>query len=508
MKKLYYFAGLFFCLCNSLYCQDILVFKGTVKCYITNDERSTKGAKNVVVVPGFIPQKSGITGEQGYYEINTGVPIETLEDKYVIVYYISACNQCEKKANIFVSSEQARQAGKPGAKTQSYITIPTIKMNAGCKQTELAPLESDRTLNNFISQPGTDLTKVSPLNVVAAPPGLLNLLTNLAGTSLVGGPVGIVLLADNKSPVIKGNINGYGNFLFASPMNLTANTGFNFSPFRDLSESVFWNASALANRSHSSGINLLTNFKNNLKFSGYTRINDDITMGAGIIYTKQEEFRKTVFIGASDTASHLRTLKEYAAFLSLSYKFNKKLSAGLTVKSTWQNFNLPNKLFIPAPGKNEFTDSMIRKQQFDADISFSYNITPALKAGINIMNIGGTELYADAFATKPNNARFKNLRSFGFGLCYKWKQFNFGTDALLAENKLYDLSIGINYVPFNNALLSAGFAFKQKSFSAGFKWKQFRISYIDDNGLMVNEKRTGKSKLFNGRIYSGFVFNF
>ena len=78
---------------------------------------------------------------------------------------------------------------------------------------------------------------------------------------------------------------------------------------------------------------------------------------------------------------------------------------------------------------------------------------------------------------------------------------------LFTENGFYDASFGINYVPFNNALLSAGFAVKQLSYSVAFRIKHFRIAYINDNDWMVNEKRKGKSNILNGRLYGGFIFD-
>ena len=76
---------------------------------------------------------------------------------------------------------------------------------------------------------------------------------------------------------------------------------------------------------------------------------------------------------------------------------------------------------------------------------------------------------------------------------------------MLTEDDFYDATIGVNYVPFNNALLSAGFAVKQKSYSVAFRMKHFRIAFINDNNWMVNERKKGKSSVFNGNIYGGFI---
>jgi hypothetical protein len=510
MRKLCCFSGLLIFLSTTLFGQNALVFKGTVKCYISGDERSTKGAKNVIVVPGFMPQKSGMTGEQGYYEINTRIPLRKLEDKYVVLYYISSCKLCEKKLSVFVSADQARIIGHNGSDTLFYITVPTIKMNAGCKETELDPLKSDGILNNIVSKPGEDLEKVSPLNVVTAPPGLLNFITTVIAAPMIAG-TGRFRPNDTAASIPSGNIHGYGKFLMASPMVLSGNTGFNFAPGRDRSEAVFWNPSAMGGDTRSAGIGLFTNFKNNAKLSFFKKINERVTLGAGGLYTQQKEFRKTVFQGlpGNDTVLHLRTLREFSAFVSASYQFNKQLSGGLAVKSIWQRFNLPTLLIISDnPDVNEFIDTTVTRQRFDADLSFSYAITPALKAGVNFMNLLGTKLYADAFGLRQPNIPYRQLRSLGVGLSYKWKQFNVGSDALITSEGLYELSLGASYVPFNNALVSAGYAFRQKGYTAGFKWKQFRVSYVNDNGFMVDDKNPGKSGILNGRIYTGAVVGF
>jgi hypothetical protein len=488
------------------YTQGILVFKGTVKCMIADDEHATRGAKNVIVVPGFMPQKSGMTAEQGYFEVNTGLPLEKLQDKYVELYFISSCKPCEKKASVFVSADQVRTVLRPNGTSLSYITVPTIRMNAGCKQTELDPLQSDELLTKIEGRPGEDLGRVSSLNVVTAPPALLNFITT--GIALPG-VAGAGFFPVDTGRALPGPIHGYGKFLWASPMVLSANAGFNFSPGRDLSEAVFWNPSALAGKG--SAISLFTNFKNNGKLSVFKALNDRFTLGAGAIYTRQQEYRPTVYPGlpGNDTVSSLRTLQEYAAFVSAAYRVDYRFSIGLTVKSVWQRFNMPVSLLISeTPDFTQYNDTTVKRQRFDADLSVSYVITAALKAGINLMNLTGTHLYGDPFAPGQQDIPYRQLRSLGAGLSYGWKQFNFGTDALFTSDGLYDLTLGANWIPFNNALASAGFACKQKSYTLGFKWKQFRVTYIDDNGLMADDKDPGRSKFLNGRIYSGAMFNF
>jgi hypothetical protein len=282
---------------------------------------------------------------------------------------------------------------------------------------------------------------------------------------------------------------------------------------------MFWNPSAIAQSRKPHNISLLTNLKNNVKLGGFYSFNEKFTLAAGGIYTFQDERRKSFYIpvpsddpynNVLEVDSTKMKLQEYAVYLSPVYKVNDKLSVGLTLKSIWQDFNIPNSVFIEftdGVGIGTFNDSTIRKQHFDVDISSTIKVTNALQVGVNLMNLAGTELYADAFVPGQADIPMQNQRSLGLGILYKWQRFNFGTDILFTTYGLYDATLGVNFVPFNNALLSAGFAVKQLSYSFAFRMKYFRIAYINDNDWLVNERRTGKSEILNGKIYGGFIFD-
>jgi hypothetical protein len=517
MRKHFYVGAIMLLAVSDSFSQETLVFKGTVRCMISNDELATRGAKNVVVVPGFVPQKSGQTSDQGYYELNTGVPISRLQDKSVAIYYYSACEQCVKKVIVFVAPEMARENFD---QTLSYITVETIKMKAGCKQTEPDPLMADKELSKFISQPGTDISKVSGMNVVTAPPSLLNLLTEAVAAEAVGGPPHSPV--DATIPFQGGFQNNFGKFLLASPMYLTANPGFNFSPSRLKSEAVFWNPAALAPREdkqvggakngmhqEQGDVQVFLNFKNNIKLSGYYRLNDRMSIGLGGIYTKRDAFQEVQYVGMSGTVSHPQNIQEFAVFMPLAYRIGKRWSMGVTAKFMGQRFNLPQSMSLDSsPSIPHFTDTNITRHQFDGDLSLNYDILPSLTLGINYMNIAGSKLYAEPVLADPHAIPYTSMRSLGLGICYRWKRFNIGTDVLLASDSLYDVTTGVNYVPFNNALICAGYAFRQKSYSLSFKWGHFMTTYLDDKGYMLSQKKPGKSEFLNGRLYTSVIFDF
>jgi hypothetical protein len=284
---------------------------------------------------------------------------------------------------------------------------------------------------------------------------------------------------------------------------------------------MFWNPSAIAWSKKPNNISLLTNVRNNVKLGGFFRVNEKISLSAGGIFTIQDERRVSFFEGVPpdnspdnilQVDSTKMKLKEYAVFLSPIYKVNNKVSLGLTLKSVWQDFNIPNTLIV-APNYSgteigTFTDSIIKDVHFDVDLSASFKLTSALQVGVNLMNLAGTKLYNDAFVPGQAEIPMQNQRALGLGLDYKWQRFNVGADLLLTPDEFYDAAIGVNYVPFNNALISAGFAVKQMSYSFAFRIKNFRIAYINDNDFLVNERRDSKlGGLFNGKIYGGFIFD-
>ena len=469
-------------------------------------ENTTKGAENIVIVPAFQPSKATVTTSRptGYFEFNTGVPITKLQDKTVSIYVISRCKNCKEVVKrVFISEDQDR---KNREDAKRYVTIKDWMLNTNCQQAELIALSADSVLRMVISQPGQDLDKVSAATALTGTPVFLNFLTTLI--TVVGTlPNAGTFVLDS---FFRGNIK-YGKFLWASPLSHSANTGFNFSPSRDMSEAVFWNPSAIAQSKKDHNISLLTNVKNNVKLGGYYKLNSKIKLGGGIIYTMQDEFRWVRFrqsaLNPQEVDSAFMKLKEYAAFISPVYKVNEKLSVALTLKSIWQNFNLPASMFINGAGVWSITDSTVKKQQFDVDVSATYKISPAMQVGINLMNLAGSKLYADAFVPQQTKGTFQNQRSFGLGALYKWQRLHVGADVLFTEDGFYDAAFGVNYVPFNNALISGGIAVKQLSYSLAFRIKHFRIAYINDNDWMINEKRKGRSGILNGKIYGGFIFD-
>ena len=104
-----------------------LFIKGRVRC-LNQSANSSKGAENIIVVPTFIPSKSSMTASAppGYFEVNTGMTLQQLQDKQVNVYVISKCNNCKESVKrIFVSEDQDRQNRDD---KKSYVTVKDWKI--------------------------------------------------------------------------------------------------------------------------------------------------------------------------------------------------------------------------------------------------------------------------------------------------------------------------------------------------------------------------------------------
>jgi hypothetical protein len=507
MKVLLLFLGPLLYL-PALVAQDVII-KGRVTC-IVQAPSSTKGAENVIVVPSFVPSQSTITATSptGYFEFNTRTDLSLLQDKQVNVYLVSGCRDCRESVyRLFVSEDQDRQ-NKDDSK--SYVTISRWKTQQVCLQLEMPPLVADSLLTVIVQQTEEDLSELGAATVASGTPALLNLLTSIASV----GPysAGGTFLASGLDP---GKI-PYGEFLSASALYHTGNMGFNFSPGRDFSEAAFWNPSALAFSPARGQVSLFTNIKNQVKLGGHYRLDDRISIGVGGIVVSQDEFRDATYIrspGEPDDErvridSTHRKLREISAQISPSFKINKQLSAGVSLKSVWQDFDIPDLLELIPDRNGEFYDIKIKRQVFDLDLSLSYKPTKFLQLGLNAMNLLDSELYSDAFLPDNENPPVRGIRALGLGANYKWVRFNFGADVILGENGIYDAAFGVNYIPFNDVLISAGISALQKSHSLAIRLRNFRLAYVDDRQWLVNEQRKGRSGILNGRLYGGFAFTF
>lgn len=483
-----------------------LIIKGRVKC-IQQSPGATKGAENIVVVPAFRPPKATLTASYptGYFEFNTGVPLSKLKDKIITLYAVSRCADCREVAKrIFVSEDQDR---RNRSDNKTYVTIKDWMLKTQCSKAELIPQQADSVLNVLSQQPGQDLDRMSAASALTGTPAFLNVLSSLTTVVGVGGAPGIRYGIQSLE---KRKIH-FGKLLHSMPFIASANMGFNFSPSRDMSEAVFWNPAAMIQHRKKGNLSVLTNSRNNVKAGGFYAISDKLSLGAGFMASLQDEYKKTNFavdpFTKRDEDSLSLQLREMSANVSAAYAFSQQLSFGFSAKLAWQTFNIPDSLFCDNQGFGTFSDSTIKRQFLDFDFSVSYKPLPNVQLGVNCMNGLNRALFADAFLPQQLAIPLQRQRSIGIGATYKYRRWNIGTDLLINKQGFYDMSIGLNVVPFNNMLLTGGYAVQQGNYSLSLRMKHFRIAFLHDNNYFFNESRVPKHKLLNGRIHGGFVID-
>jgi len=512
MKASIFFTGLLTFLWGAATAQEVII-KGTLRCLNNGVATSTRGATNIIIIPSFNPRAAVATATdpEGFFQVNTGWDAKDLRDKDVSLFIITRCSSCKRVQRVFISEDLDKRNTDP---TKLYVTVKGWKLLENCQQTELPDILSEQLLDSAHRLPPEDINGKASGSPALAPVSFINLFQKLvtAAATANSGLFKVIALQPGK---VK-----FGVFLHSSVMTNTDNAGFNFAPSRSLSEAVFWNASAISNSTKPNNISLLVNFKNDVKLSGYQQVTSHFYIGLGAVYTRQDQFREITVDdvnnpGDTFPVTHPEKLEEFTVCVAPVYRINNKVSVGLTVKSIWQQFNNPNLVAMqqdfstnPSTLYNFFRDDTVKTQKMDVDVSMSYKINRFLQAGVSAMNVAGSKLYADMFVPDSAGRKYLNQRAYGLGLCYKRDRLNVGVDILFTDNGFYDASLGLNFVPFNNGLIAAGYAFKQQSFSVAFRLKHFKIAYIYDNNLVINEVKVSKSKVFDGKIYSGFVFDF
>jgi hypothetical protein len=474
-----------------------LTVSGTIRC-INKNTNSTKGLENVLVRTDVSKISTPTqTNPAGYFQLQLPeVQFRDLKNQTIEVKVYSRCGECKESVyRPFVD--------------RPNITIDRWRLPANCTTYELTPAGLDSMKDLAASYQPRDYKRNIAASSAIASPAILN-----AFTSIVKA-VGLISNIGGQFPattIFPGKIT-YGEFLLGSHLYKSANTGFNFAPDRDFSDAMFSNLSAVAQATKENNITVMTNFRNYGKFGGFAKVSPAITIGGGFIFATQDEFRKVDFSRPNAPGivdSFPMKLNEYTISVGPSIAVTKKLSLGVNLKLIHQNMNIPETLYVDVtkPVSSYTTDSTIRRNTVDVDLSAYYQVSESLVMGINLMNLAGTQLYADAFVPGADTINEIQQRAVGIGATYKIKRVNIGADVVFGDGGLYDVALGVNVVPFNYALISAGYTFKQHSYSISFRLKHFRLAYINDNDFMVSEKKKPKINIGNGKLFGGFVFDF
>ena len=91
------------------------------------------------------------------------------------------------------------------------------------------------------------------------------------------------------------------------------------------------------------------------------------------------------------------------------------------------------------------------------------------------MNILGTKVYS--------NEGKRSLRAVGMGIVFLHGRANYGIDLLISEQDNKDISLGVDYVPWNNALINLGYSTAFNTKVLGIKYKNLYCTYTNNDEL-------------------------
>jgi hypothetical protein len=485
-----------------------LQLKGRIRCSNDTNNFSTRGAENILVVPTAIPSKSVPTSSDppGFFLINTNVQKEILYDKAIKLYIITNCKTCKKESYTkFISIDQITyENGIP------QVNLKTKYIKMLCDSTEFSPQAIDTFNFDIISSGDQDIKKTGWV----ASPALLNVLGFIPLPAMeIPQPDTIIVDTIPMEQIPPSNIS-FGKLLLNSTFMNSSTAGFNFSPSRNYSEAPFWNPASINLCEKKANISVSTNWRNQLKIASFLKFNNNFGTSIGFLNSYQSE--RSTFESDPDKEMYMDysesffKLNEYAIFIGASYKILKSASIGLTCKYISQKLRIPQELERSRYFEDEILQStkygvihnLYKDACFDFDLSIAYSFNNTLNIGLNLMNLTNSSLIGGSFLANEDIPKI-NLFSIGAGISYKYQRFNFGTDILYHDQKIYNVSFGLNYVPFNMSLIEISYSPIFRVHSLSFKYRNFKISYINNQGNLVSRK-----VWFGPYLYSGFVKEF
>lgn len=308
----------------------------------------------------------------------------------------------------------------------------------------------------------------------------------------------------------------YGNFLLNSSFINSSTAGLNFAPSRDFSEAPFWNPASIFLYPVKANISGSTNWRNQLKLTSFIKFDERIGLSIGFLDSYQREQRKIFSseIATGEEPNMMFRLNEYALFSSVSFYFLKSIGIGITGKFIKQKFD--NHQLIQRT--REYSDGMVKNitydiinnqykhSQYDMDISFSYALLKSLNLGLNFMNLFNSSLVNGNFLENESVNEI-NQFAIGSGLSFKYHRLNIGSDILFYKNNIYNVSFGLNFVPFNKALIQTSLSTKEMGYSISFRYGRFKISYINNRNSLIMQSKDSSRTIEKPYLYSSFVID-
>jgi hypothetical protein len=282
------------------------------------------------------------------------------------------------------------------------------------------------------------------------------------------------------------------------------NPGFTFAPLRDYVQAPFANPSAItagavrqlsfnATVERAGGdagvdpISLPISDNWFIRASVVAAIDDHIGAGLGFVSSYRHD-AYTVLPENGELVASTLPQYEWGIYGSASTSLSDRLAVGATAKVISQRFESPLSAlrtvttYMEGPeAKHDtsftFSSRGRRLVTLDADLSATMRISPALRAGLSLMNVFGSRLLHDIDERRSERAA-------GAGLSLDLGRYRLGGDYLLIEHALPDFKLGAEMQIFRGLTLRAGCATGERSYTIGlmltylnFTWTRNRSGW-------------------------------
>ena len=431
-------------------------------------DRAPSPAEYILVVPEDFLKKVKLTNDIGFYYL---ILPGRIVDKDITLYYCNSKESLQKKRISILEPQISKIENDYVYYVESVVLdVPCSEAveNESVMYQQLALLQQKPEETGKLLGIGTVTASSLPIWILALPGG--------AGAAADGDgapsvPVRVIDISDQDIP--QGKLLSYSLSAFSDKM------GFNFVPKRDIGESVFWNSSAIS-MAFFNQISAYSNFENYSRVSAAFTVKDVIGFGIGYMYLKQEEKRTGLLETGQFIIDDFES-KEDGIFLSASILLQEVLpnsfSVGITGKRIEQEIESPGDVaYINATSGifKSWTHNERKNTIYDFDLSATYRLSNSVTLGATLMNIAGKKLIDGTGYEIPQRAG-------GIGGVYQWRKLQIGTDIICRESESAGLALGANFVPFNSALIYAGYdtTYHAYSVKAKYWWLSYTYNYND-----------------------------
>jgi len=478
-----------------------LGLSGDIRC--KGPDKKSIGLSNVVIEPTFAPNRATVTASQpaGYFLIKTQKDAKQLIDKEITLYVIPPCDHCKEVAvRTYIWKEKLKTTDEG----ELLCILDPVYLKLNCETVTMNPRSADSMVKGFTNfMISRENEKNAKDGAYVASPALLQILSFLSLAAFAGPKPDTVHPEYYKLEYLNGGKMKAGQFLWNSAMSVSGTLGNNFSPIRDYTEAAFWNPSSIGLQYNSTNISTFINWTNHFKIAGFSKLGNSIFVSGGLLYNTQRENMDMHFVNVDDPTSTKDVsstvkLRETALFIAPIVKLNNHFSVAGTFKPMWQNIIMPTQ-FETTAHDTTYNYAKVMNQKIDVDLSATYDFKNVLQAGINLMNVFNSRMFSK-ITTSDSLVADLPSRAAGFGLSYRRKHFNVGTDLLWTQTRI-DASIGANYVFLRHCMVNLGYSPTKASFSLGFAYNSFKIAYVYAPANIV-------STTFLHSLYSSFSLNF